>query len=418
MSIFKSKHIVKKITIILSLVLIFSFLVNYSVPVVNAVATGKPGTPILGQDNTDNDGNYTVTMNMWWGNNGTSWKLYENDVLIHTGSLNDGSPNAQTVSKSFSNMPSGTYAYHCNLINSYGTTTSAIVSVTVNTGGGITNSGIKISGIDTATEALQHTISMGTTDYTLSAWGVTSPSFTVSTSNSAVAGLQLINGTTLRISGLKSGRASIKIKESTTNKVRYIGLRVKTADGKLPGLPDYLSIGSVSEDSAGDLDFWKDYNTGLTNKRMDIRYIYLNGGPVNGWKSWGDGNGSRAVTFIRESKKLGMVPFFVYYNIPDGAESYELDKQHIESDSYMQSYFKDFKFALDLINQEGGDETVGLILEPDFIGYMMKNSGKQPGEITAKASAAYTAGVLNPSTDPLFPDTLQGLVKTINYMIY
>ncbi|MDF2801685.1 MAG: hypothetical protein K0S61_1588 [Anaerocolumna sp.] len=417
MSISKRRHFIKKLTVLLSILLIFSMFVNYSVPVVNAVASGKPGTPLLGQDNTDNDGNYTVTMNMWWGNNGTSWKLYENEILVHTGGLSDGSPNAQTVSKSFSNMPSGTYSYRCDLINSYGLTSSASVSVNVNTGGGVINSGIKISGVDTATEALQITLSQGTADYTLSAQGVTAPNFIISTSNSSVAGLQLINGTILRLSGLKSGRASIKIKETTTNKVRYIGLRVKTVDGLLPGLPDYLSIGSVSEDSVGDLDFWKDYNAGLTNKRMDIRYIYLNGGPSNGWKSWGDGNGSRAVTFIRESKKLGMIPFFVYYNIPDGSESYELDKQHIESDAYMQSYFKDFKFALDLINQEGGDETVGLILEPDFIGYMMQNSGKQPSEITAKASAAYTSGILNSSTDPVFPDTLQGLVKTINYMV-
>jgi len=372
---------------------------------------------VLGHDNYDNDGNYTITMNMWWGNNGTSWTLYENDIPVHTGALTDGSPYAQTVSKSFSNMPAGTYTYVCYLSNSYGSASSDSISVNVNTGGGIVNSGIKIGGADTASEALQLTVSQGTTEYPLSVTGVANPDFILATSNSSVASFQITDGNILRINGLKAGRTSLKIKEASSNKVRYVGIRVKTSGGSLPGLPDYLSIGSVSEDSAGDLDFWKDYGTGLTNKRMDIRYIYLNGGPLNGWKTWGDGNGGRAVSYIRESKKLGMIPFFVYYNIPDGSESYELDKQHIESDSYMQAYFKDLKFALDIISLEGGDDIVGLILEPDFLGYMMQNSGKQPNQIMAKTSAAYSSGILSTSADPAFPDTLEGLVKAINYTI-
>ncbi|MGB8451915.1 MAG: chitobiase/beta-hexosaminidase C-terminal domain-containing protein [Anaerocolumna sp.] len=409
--------ILKKIAFLFSIILIFCYLTSFTMPVVNAAASGKPGTPILGHDNYDNDGNYTITMNMWWGNNGTSWTLYENDIQVYTGALADGSPNAQTVSKAFAEKPAGTYTYVCYLNNSYGSTSSVPVSVNVNTGGGIVNSGIKITGADTAAEALQLTVSQGTTEFSLSTTGVANPNYILTTSNSSAASCQIINGNTLKINGLKAGRTSLKINETTSNKVRYVGIRVKTSDGKLPGLPDYLSIGSVSEDSAADLDFWKDYDSVLTNKRMDIRYIYLNGGPVNGWKTWGDGNGGRAVSYIRESKKLGMIPFFVYYNIPDGSESYELDKQHIESDSYMQSYFKDLKFALDIISREGGDETVGLILEPDFIGYMMQNSGKQPDGITARTSAIYSAGILSTTADPVFPDTLSGLVKAINYTI-
>ena len=412
---FIKKH--KKLAFLSGLLLLMCLLTSFTMPAVNAAASGNPGTPILGHDNYDNDGNYTLTMNMWWGNNGTSWTLYENGTQIYTGALTDGSPNAQTVSKAFTKKAAGTYTYVCHLTNSYGFTKSAPISVNVNTGGGITNSGIKITEADTASEALQLTIPQGTTQYSLDTAGVSNPSYSLLTSNSSVADFQIVNGNTLKINGKKAGRTSLKIKEDSTNKIRYVGVRVKTADGKLPGLPDYLSIGSVSEDSTGDLDFWKDYGSGTANKRMDIRYIYLNGGPENGWKTWGDGQGSRAVSFIRESKKLGMIPFFVYYNIPDGSESYELDKQHIESDSYMQSYFKDLKFALDIINQEGGDETVGLVLEPDFLGYMMQNSGKQPDEIMAKTSAVYSAGILSTSLDPVFPNTLTGLVKAINYTV-
>ena len=418
MTLTKKKHLpFKTLSLLLCIILTCCFVINFNPPNVNAAASSAPGTPFLAQDNTDNDGNYTITMNMWWGNNGTSWKLYENDTLVYTGSLSDNSPYAQTASRTFSNMPEGTYEYRCDLINSFGTASSGTISVTVNGAGGVISSGIKIAGVDTTLEASQLTVPQGTSDYTLSVTGVTNPSFSLSTNNSSVASCQIVNGTTLRINGLKAGRASLKIKEAASNKIRYVGIRVKTADGKLPGLPDYLSMGSVSEDTTADLNFWQDYGPGPANKRMDIRYIYLNGGPVNGWTTWGNGRGGRAISFIRESKKLGMIPFFVYYNIPDGSESYDSDKSHIESDSYMQSYFKDLKFALDIIKQEGGDEIVGLVLEPDFIGYMMQNSGKQPSGIPAKTSAAYSSGILNASADPVFPDTLEGLVKAINYTI-
>ncbi|SHJ87876.1 glycosyl hydrolase family 18 protein [Paramaledivibacter caminithermalis] len=94
-------------------------------------ATGVPGTPVLNHDNNDNDGNYTITMNMASGNNGSSWKLYENGQLIHTEALVDNSPNPQTASYSVTNKPDGTYVYICELINEFGSTSSAEISVTV-----------------------------------------------------------------------------------------------------------------------------------------------------------------------------------------------------------------------------------------------------------------------------------------------
>ena len=65
-----------------------------------------------------------------------------------------------------------------------------------------------------------------------------------------------------------------------------MGLKVNNSDGSIPRMPNYLSMGSVSEDSSDDLDFWKDVNAGQQNKSMDIRYIYINGGPITGWQSW------------------------------------------------------------------------------------------------------------------------------------
>jgi hypothetical protein len=150
---------------------------------------------------------------------------------------------------------------------------------------------------------------------------------------------------------------------------------------------------------------------------MDARYIYLNGGPTNGWASWTQPAGNRARGFIRESRKLGMVPFFVYYNVPSGAESYAGDLAHISDTDYMEAYYKDLRLSLTIARAEGGDDTVGFIFEPDFLGYMAQNHPVAPSKTKAAVSAAYSSGVLNTSRgDPRFPDTLTGLVQSVNYL--
>lgn len=98
-------------------------------------ATAAPGQPVLsdnnGHDNGLLDGEYKLTMNMWWGNNGTIYKLYENGVLIDTQSLSDNSPSAQTAVTTITGKENGTYSYTAELINSFGTTVSASHVVTV-----------------------------------------------------------------------------------------------------------------------------------------------------------------------------------------------------------------------------------------------------------------------------------------------
>lgn len=96
---------------------------------------GIPGKPVLSDNQGYNtgikDGTYAIAMNMWWGNNGTTYKLYENDVLIDTQSLTDHSPNAQTAVTSNLHRKNGTYRYYAELTNTSGTTRSDVHTVTV-----------------------------------------------------------------------------------------------------------------------------------------------------------------------------------------------------------------------------------------------------------------------------------------------
>ncbi|WP_316246812.1 rhamnogalacturonan lyase family protein [Paenibacillus ihumii] len=98
-------------------------------------ATGAPGKPVLTDNHGYNtgllDGNYTITMNMWWGNNGSEYKLYENGQLIGTQKLTDNSPSYQTASTEIAGRPNGTYIYTCELINPFGTTQCEARTVTV-----------------------------------------------------------------------------------------------------------------------------------------------------------------------------------------------------------------------------------------------------------------------------------------------
>ncbi len=178
-----------------------------------------------------------------------------------------------------------------------------------------------------------------------------------------------ITGNTVTFTGLKAGRTGLKI--VANGQSYYMGMRVNHTNGSVPGLPQYLSIGSVSEDLSGDLAFWKDIDTDATNKAMDIRYIYINGGAIGGWQSWG---ADRPAKYARESLRHGLIPFFVYYNIPDNGESFQLDLAHAQDPTYMTAYFADINAFMDSVQNIMNGELYGVILEPDFLGYMQQNA--------------------------------------------
>ena len=243
--------------------------------------------------------------------------------------------------------------------------------------------------VDQGEQAYQITVGQGISQVDLSNLKNDDATFSVSTNNGTIVNPTVTADGVLQIDALAAGRASIRIEDTIAGEVRYLGIRVLTDDNSIPAAPDYLAIGSVSEDSQADLDFWRDFDGNGTNKRIDSRYIYLNGGPETGWRTWTTEDGFRLTSYLRESLKLGMTPSFVWYNIPDGGESYWTNKQHLESVDYMQGYFNDLKFALDKITAEAGDEPVNFILEPDFLGYLMQIGRVPADQVTAMTQAAY-----------------------------
>ncbi|AIQ47320.1 hypothetical protein R70723_16570 [Paenibacillus sp. FSL R7-0273] len=99
------------------------------------LANSAPGTPVLsdnnGHDTGLRDGDFTITMNLWWGNNGTKFKLYEDGKLVKEVSLSDQSPAAQSVQIDITGKKNGTYVYTGELINALGITKSAPLTVNV-----------------------------------------------------------------------------------------------------------------------------------------------------------------------------------------------------------------------------------------------------------------------------------------------
>lgn len=100
-------------------------------PVTVTVTQAKPATPVLSHDNWDADGAYTVTANLWWGTNATSYRFYENGALVAEGALTAATPNAQSAALAVAGKAKGAYDYRVEFVNAAGSTSSAGLRVTV-----------------------------------------------------------------------------------------------------------------------------------------------------------------------------------------------------------------------------------------------------------------------------------------------
>ncbi|WP_350350330.1 glycosyl hydrolase 53 family protein [Microbacterium sp. A8/3-1] len=100
-------------------------------PITLTVKDAAPGTPVLSADNHDRDGSYTMTANLWWGTNATSYRLFEDGVLLAEGELSAKTPAAQQVSVPVTGRPAGTHSYRIEFVNAAGVSESKVLAVKV-----------------------------------------------------------------------------------------------------------------------------------------------------------------------------------------------------------------------------------------------------------------------------------------------
>ena len=377
-----------------------------------------PAKPTLQIQNYNHVGTFPIVWNKYYGTSATAWQLLENGVVVQSGTIADAGTSPQSVTMQITGKPLGVYSYQVSVSNAVGSTQSDAAYTTVGNA-----SLVQIAQWDTAGQAMQATVANGSkTVLDVSVVGATaSPVFTVASNDAKVATVA-VSGTKVTVTAVAPGRAGIRIVDTAGNG-RWVGVRVRNADASLPGLPPYVAIGSVSDDTGTALATWQNFGTGDLSTHANLRYIYLNGGAsVTGntnWCTWTTVPCFRETSFIRESRKLGMIPVFVYYNIPDSSENYTVDLAHVQDATYMTAYFKDWANTIAIANTEAGDDLVGYVIEPDFLGYLMQNSGLQATQITARVDQAYSSGVLSTAAgDPQFTNTVDGLVKAINYIVH
>ncbi|MDQ7823074.1 MAG: hypothetical protein RDV48_09800 [Candidatus Eremiobacteraeota bacterium] len=255
------------------------------------------------------------------------------------------------------------------------------------------------------------------------------PEVMARSNRSSVAGVAVTGGNRLVITPLRAGRAGLTLEVPQLGLKRSIGLIVKDETGSVAALPVYLAIGSMDKDFRTSKPLWEE-------APMDMRYIYLQGGfETGGWyKGWnGTQQGEMLTTYIADSASVGMIPVFVYYQIPGGGgDSAEVAYNNVNNPAYMALYFQDYVMALELQNKSSGKSFSLMILEPDFIGYMMQNySGnnleKKPDQISAEGiSAVYTVKDSNDQylakpgeitgVDDSTINTVRGYVLTMNWL--
>ena len=180
--------------------------------------------------------------------------------------------------------------------------------------------------------------------------------------------------------------------------------------------PNYMAIGTVYEPFTGTDKFFNTVNPRFpSGKRLDYGYLYLNGGSqVSEWHS-------RAVRLATKSKEQGMTPIFVVYGIGGNTDSPAAVWANLQSASFLTTYFQALKDVGQTATGIMGTGRIGYVIEPDTLGYIQQQYasqyGNDPSKMPAATSAVYDSGVLQRGVDPAFPNTLTGLVQSINYVL-
>ncbi|MBD2845106.1 hypothetical protein IDH44_07875 [Paenibacillus sp. IB182496] len=100
-------------------------------PITVTVEDAAPGSFSLTHTNWLGGADYEIVMNLWWGTNGSEYRLYENEELIDSQALIESTPQAQTVVTQVYGRAPGSYVYRAELSNDAGTTVSESITVEV-----------------------------------------------------------------------------------------------------------------------------------------------------------------------------------------------------------------------------------------------------------------------------------------------
>lgn len=95
------------------------------------VKDAAPGRPVVSTDNWDKDGDFTVTANLWWGTNATSYAFYLDGNKVGEGDLTANTPETQTATLQLTGVAQGTHTINVTFTNANGSTESKLLAVKV-----------------------------------------------------------------------------------------------------------------------------------------------------------------------------------------------------------------------------------------------------------------------------------------------
>jgi hypothetical protein len=93
------------------------------------VTDASPGTPVLSASAQRTDGSFTLSADLWWGTNATSYTFRDGTTVIGSGSLTAATPGTQHASVDVTGAAAGTHTYTVTFTNGSGSTTSKSLSV-------------------------------------------------------------------------------------------------------------------------------------------------------------------------------------------------------------------------------------------------------------------------------------------------
>ncbi|WP_203581366.1 pectate lyase family protein [Microbacterium hibisci] len=148
-------------------------ILNSGTPVATAAPSAFSVSDDNGHDTGLRDGDYRILADLWWGQNATVVKLYENGELVGAQAVDGVSPDAQRVSFDIAGRADGTYEYRVVALNPYGETASRVHTVRV-TDAAPGRSVLSVTGVRTGSVTISADLWWGTnaTEYVLFQDGV------------------------------------------------------------------------------------------------------------------------------------------------------------------------------------------------------------------------------------------------------